>query len=109
MPATSAGTTITPPSNRHATSPAQAGPAASALTSMGRKMNRATADHNAKFRLSLAHLGPYIDPMAHTPAWRNFKRAENMAVATASLIYAGAVLYAFDHLPFGRQQIALRT
>jgi hypothetical protein len=47
--------------------------------------------------------------MAHTPAWRNFKRAENMAVASAGLIYAGAVLYAFDHLPFGREQIALRT
>ena len=47
--------------------------------------------------------------MAHTPAWRNFKRAENLAVATAALIYSGAVLYAFDHLRLARAQIALRT
>lgn len=47
--------------------------------------------------------------MAHTPAWRNFKRAENLAVASAALIYAGAVLYAFDHLPMAKPQIALRT
>ena len=47
--------------------------------------------------------------MAQTPAWRNFKRAEHLAVATAALIYAGAVLYAFDHLPLPKAQIALRT
>jgi hypothetical protein len=47
--------------------------------------------------------------MAHTPAWRNFKRTEDFAVATAALIYAGAVLYAFDHLPFGFGQIVFRT
>jgi hypothetical protein len=47
--------------------------------------------------------------MAHTPAWRNFKRTEDFAVATAALIYAGGVVYAFDHLPMRTAQIALRT
>lgn len=47
--------------------------------------------------------------MAHTPAWRTFKRAENLAVASAVLIYAGAVLYAFDKLSLTTAQIALRT
>jgi hypothetical protein len=46
---------------------------------------------------------------AHTPAWRNFKRTEDFAVATAALIYAGAVLYAFDHLPADHSVIAQRT
>ena len=47
--------------------------------------------------------------MAHTPAWRNFKRAEDMTVATAGLIYAGAVVNAFDRLPGGVELIAQRT
>ena len=37
--------------------------------------------------------------MAHTRAWRNFRRMQDMTVATAGLIYAGAVLHAFDRLP----------
>ena len=47
--------------------------------------------------------------MVHTSAWRNFKRAENLAVVTAALIYAGAVFYAFDHLPLAASQVALRA
>jgi hypothetical protein len=37
--------------------------------------------------------------MAYTRAWTNFKRMQDTAVAVASLIYAGAVLYAFRALP----------
>lgn len=37
--------------------------------------------------------------MAHTPAWRNFRRMQDMTVAAAVLIYAGAVLHAFERLP----------
>lgn len=47
--------------------------------------------------------------MAHTSAWRNFKRTEDLAVATAALIYAGAVLHAFNHLPLDTRLIAQRT
>lgn len=47
--------------------------------------------------------------MAHTPAWRNFKRTQDLTVATAGLIYAGAVLHAFSHLPGGFALIAQRT
>jgi hypothetical protein len=47
--------------------------------------------------------------MAHTPAWRNFKRTQDLTVATAGLIYAGAVLHAFDRLPGGQALIAQRT
>lgn len=57
-----------------------------------------------------ARHGPrYIGSMAHTPAWRNFKRTEDLTVATAALIYAGAVLHAFDRLPGGADLIAQRT
>lgn len=52
---------------------------------------------------------PYIGAMAHTPAWRTFKRTEDLAVLTAVLIYAGGVLYAFDHLPFDRAEVVRRT
>ena len=47
--------------------------------------------------------------MAHTPAWRNFKRTEDLTVATAALIYAGAVVHAFNNLPGERLLIAERT
>lgn len=47
--------------------------------------------------------------MAHTPAWRNFKRTEDLTVATAALIYAGAVVHAFNRLPGETALIAQRT
>ncbi|MBL8555715.1 MAG: hypothetical protein JNL41_15685 [Phenylobacterium sp.] len=47
--------------------------------------------------------------MAHTPAWRNFKRTEDLTVATAALIYAGAVVHAFNRLPGETVLIAQRT
>lgn len=40
--------------------------------------------------------------MAHTPAWRRFRRTQDLTVATAGLIYAGAVAHAFDRLEGGR-------
>jgi len=46
---------------------------------------------------------------AHTRAWRNFKRMQDSSVAIAGLIYAGAVLNAFDQLPGGRELVAQRT
>ncbi|MFC3068653.1 hypothetical protein [Phenylobacterium soli] len=39
--------------------------------------------------------------MAFTRAWRNFKRMQDLTVAAAGLIYAGAVVHAFDRLPGG--------
>ncbi len=47
--------------------------------------------------------------MAHTRAWRNFKRMQDSTVAVAALIYAGAVVHAFDRLPGGAGLIAQRT
>jgi hypothetical protein len=47
--------------------------------------------------------------MAHTRAWRNFKRMQDTTVAVATLIYAGAVLHAFDNLPGGIGLIVQRT
>lgn len=47
--------------------------------------------------------------MAHIPAWRNFKRTEDLTVATAALIYAGAVVHAFNRLPGETALIAQRT
>jgi len=47
--------------------------------------------------------------MVHTVAWRNFKRMEDITVAAATLIYAGAVIHAFQRLPGGAQMIAERT
>ncbi|MET0274156.1 MAG: hypothetical protein ABW360_14310 [Phenylobacterium sp.] len=47
--------------------------------------------------------------MAYTRAWRNFKRMQDVTVAAASLIYAGAVLHAFQHLPGGQALIVQRT
>ncbi|HEY8616669.1 hypothetical protein [Phenylobacterium sp.] len=47
--------------------------------------------------------------MAYTRAWTNFKRMQDITVAVASLIYAGAVLHAFQRLPGGIALIAERT
>ena len=47
--------------------------------------------------------------MAHTPAWRSFKRTQDLTVAMASLIYAGAVVHAFARLPWTRDVITQRT
>lgn len=47
--------------------------------------------------------------MAHTPAWRNFRRTEDLTVVTATLIYAGAVVHAFNHLPGGSALVVQRT
>ncbi|MCW5758657.1 MAG: hypothetical protein KIS90_02665 [Phenylobacterium sp.] len=47
--------------------------------------------------------------MAHKPAWRNFKRTQDLTVATALLIYAGAVVNAFGRLPGEPLLIAQRT
>lgn len=47
--------------------------------------------------------------MPHTPAWRSFKRTQDLTVATAVLIYAGAVAHAFGQLPGGPALIAQRT
>jgi hypothetical protein len=37
--------------------------------------------------------------MAHTPAWRNFKRMQDMTAAAACLIYAAAAVHAISVLP----------
>lgn len=47
--------------------------------------------------------------MPHTPAWRNFKRTQDLTVATAALIYAGAVVNAFERLPGDTELITQRT
>lgn len=47
--------------------------------------------------------------MPYTPAWRNFKRTQDLTVVTALLIYAGAVANAFDRLPGGSELITQRT
>jgi len=39
--------------------------------------------------------------MAFTRAWRNFKRMQDLTVAVAGLIYAGAVVHAIGRLPGG--------
>jgi hypothetical protein len=39
--------------------------------------------------------------MAFIPAWRNFKRMQDLTVAAASLIYAAAAVDAFGRLPGG--------
>ena len=46
--------------------------------------------------------------MAFTRAWRNFRRMQDVAVAAASLIYAGAVVNAFQVLPGGQALIVQR-
>lgn len=52
---------------------------------------------------------PYIQTMAHTPAWRTFRRAQDLTVATAGLIYAGAVVHAFNRLPGGSDLVVQRA
>ncbi len=47
--------------------------------------------------------------MAFTRAWRDFKRMQDIAVGAATLIYAGAVVHAFNVLPGGAGLIAQRT
>lgn len=47
--------------------------------------------------------------MAHTPAWKSFKRTQDLTVAMAGLIYAGAVVHAFARLPWTDGVIAQRT
>jgi len=47
--------------------------------------------------------------MPYTPAWRNFKRTQDLTVVTAALIYAGAVVQAFARLPSDDSVIAQRT
>ncbi len=47
--------------------------------------------------------------MAYSPAWRRFKRTQDLTVVMAGLIYAGAVLHAFERLPMAHEVIALRT
>ena len=39
--------------------------------------------------------------MAFIPAWRNFKRMQDLTVAAAALVYAAAVVNAMDRLPGG--------
>ena len=43
--------------------------------------------------------------MAFIPAWRNFKRMQDLTVAAASLIYAAAVLNALGKLPGGEPMV----
>lgn len=47
--------------------------------------------------------------MVFTRAWVNFKRMQDVAVAAAALIYAGAVVRAFQILPGGVELIVQRT
>lgn len=47
--------------------------------------------------------------MAHSSAWRNFRRMQDMTLAAASLIYAGAVASAFQRLPASNAVIVERT
>ncbi len=49
--------------------------------------------------LSGATLGAYLGGMAFSPAWRNFKRMQDLTVAAASLIYAAAVAHAVGRFP----------
>jgi hypothetical protein len=46
---------------------------------------------------------------AYKIAWRNFRRMQDMTVAAAVLIYAGAVLHAFDRLPGPVELVVQRT
>lgn len=47
--------------------------------------------------------------MAHTPAWRNFKRTQDLTVVMAVLIYAGAVVHAYLRLPGPMSLVTQRT
>jgi len=45
--------------------------------------------------------------MDHTASWRNFRRMQKSTLAVASLIYAGAVIYAWRTLP-GADELKLQ-
>ena len=47
--------------------------------------------------------------MSHTSAWRAFRRAQDLTLVTALLIYAGAVAHAFLRLPGEASLIAQRA
>lgn len=47
--------------------------------------------------------------MVFSPAWRRFKRTQDLTVVMGGLIYAGAVLHAFERLPLAHETIMLRT
>ncbi|WP_374572882.1 hypothetical protein [Phenylobacterium sp.] len=47
--------------------------------------------------------------MTFIRAWRDFRRMQNVAVGAASLIYAGAVLHAYQVLPGGMGLVTQRT
>lgn len=47
--------------------------------------------------------------MAYTRAWRNFKRMQDTTVALAALVYAGAMVRAFEVLPGGAGAVARWT
>lgn len=47
--------------------------------------------------------------MVFTPAWRNFKRMQDLTVVAACLIYTGAVLHAFRTLPSPNSLVAQGT
>lgn len=47
--------------------------------------------------------------MAFTRAWRNFKRMQDLTVAAAGLIYAGAVVHAIGRLPGGTATVVRWT
>jgi len=47
--------------------------------------------------------------MAFTRAWRNFKRMQDLTVAAAGLIYAGAVVHAVGRLPGGTDTVVRWT
>ncbi len=47
--------------------------------------------------------------MTFIRAWRDFRRMQDVAVGAAALIYAGAVVNAFQVLPGGADLIAQRT
>jgi len=47
--------------------------------------------------------------MTFIRAWRDFRRMQDVAVGAAALIYAGAVINAFQVLPGGAALIAQRT
>lgn len=43
--------------------------------------------------------------MAHTRAWRNFRRMQDITLAAAVLLYAAAVLHALEVLPGGTARV----
>ena len=47
--------------------------------------------------------------MAHIPAWKTFRRTQDLTVLIAVLIYAGAVVHAFDRLPEDAPRLVQHT